>query len=61
MKCPFCKSEDISVVKTIKMDDVIIRYRLCLGCDRSFKTAESYDKSLVIEQYSFTITPTDSK
>lgn len=61
MKCPFCRSEDISVVKTIKYDDVVVRYRLCLDCDRSFKTAESYDKSIVIEQYSFTITPTDSK
>ena len=61
MKCPFCKGEDISVVRTIKYDECVIRFRLCLTCERSFKTAESYDKSLIIEQYSFTITPSGSK
>jgi len=61
MLCPFCRGEDISVVKTMKYDNVVVRYRLCLTCERSFKTAESYDKSIIIEQYSFTITPSDSK
>lgn len=61
MLCPFCRGDDISVVKTIKYDAVVVRFRLCLTCERSFKTAESYDKSIIVEQYSFLVTPSDSK
>jgi len=61
MKCPFCQSSETSVLRTYKYDSCIIRFRRCLNCDQSFKTAESYDKSLIIEQFSFTVVPTDNK
>jgi len=40
MKCPFCNSEDISVVRTVKLDFSVLRIRLCNACKTSFQTCE---------------------
>lgn len=40
MKCPYCHKEDVSVVRTIKLDASVIRVRLCNVCNSSFQTIE---------------------
>ena len=40
MICPFCASEELSVVKTIKDIDRTVRYRMCESCGEVFKTIE---------------------
>ena len=53
MKCPYCQSKQITVIKTMKFDTVIIRVRFCSVCKHSFQTAEQIQlipvKNIVID------------
>ncbi|MDD3633296.1 MAG: hypothetical protein PHW38_05855 [Candidatus Cloacimonetes bacterium] len=44
MKCKNCGSQ-LRVIRTITLDDLIIRYRKCPKCDKEFITEEKLNKS----------------
>jgi len=49
MRCPNCGEEKSGVLRTVKSENKIVRYRRCKNCSIAFKTVEilSEDKDLL--------------
>jgi len=50
MKCPKCKvMAEHRVIKSVKMESLIVRERICMNCGKKFQTYEKIYQDLDIQ------------